>query len=103
MGKLIKEHLSMEQLILFNIYEEKKPKTIEQLQGLGIPRTTLVEHLRLLQRDGLITESKSGRTLIYFAVPEIADRMKEALEKLNNTYAYALRFIQQRRLKELKG
>lgn len=104
MPKLIlKEHISTEQLILMEIYEKEGPVTIEELQKtLSIPRTTIVEHLRLLDREGLIEKRKNGKTLEYYRIKEIADKMKEALGRLNDTYVHALGYIQQKRLKQMK-
>ena len=52
----ISKHLSVEQQELLFIYNKKsEPTTIEELQEeLKLPRTTIVDHLKLLEKDNFI-------------------------------------------------
>lgn len=105
MAGVLENYMSIEQQILLFIYEsEGKPVTIEELQEqLHMPRSTVVDHLNALERDGFLEMRKEGRKKQYFQVAEISVHVKEALNKLNDAYVYALGFIQQRRLRQLKS
>lgn len=105
-GGILKEHMSIEQLILLKIYSKKAiPTTIEELQNeINIPRTSLVEHLRLLKRDSFIIEERDGKSKIlkFYPVPEIAEKLYKALSNLSSAYVYALDHIRRVELKDIE-
>ena len=100
----ITKHISAEQLILLHIYKKKsQATTIEELQKeLELPRTSIVDHLRLLEQDSLLNKSKIGRVWHYYPIPEIAERILKALTELKSAYIYALHQIRELELKKLK-
>ncbi len=102
---VLNERLSKEQLILNEIYKKKvdEPTIIDELKkNLEVPRTTLTLHLNALEEAGLIRKEKSDKTIQYFQIPEISQKMRDALERLQSAYAFALTFVTQKRLKELE-
>ena len=107
MGKsILQERLSKEQLILNEVYNKgvDEPTTIEELtEKLEMPRTTLVQYLSSLEDAGFIHSEKKDRTIHFYQVREIAQRIRDALKELQSAYAFALTFIQQKRLRELEG
>ncbi len=100
----MKDHLSIEQLILLEVYKkEKEPTTIDELvRSINAPRTTLVEHLNLLARDGFLTIGKEGRVKQYWPREEIREEFSNALSRLTAAYVSALDKIRSQELKELK-
>ncbi len=105
MAKIVDDYIGLDNLIMLEIYrKDNKPVTIKDLiKTLNLPRSTIVDHLRFLERDGLILVKKEDREKIYRGVPEIADRIEESLKQLNEAYVYALGYIRQKQLKELKN
>ena len=103
-ASIISKHLSVEQQELLFIYNKKsEPTTIEELQGeLKLPRTTIVDHLKLLEKDNFILKEKKGKILNYYPVPEIAEKILSALSQLKSAYIYTLRQMRENELKSLK-
>lgn len=102
----MQERLSKEQLILNEIYQKgvDEPTTIEELtEKLEMPRTTLVQYISSLEDAGFVRSEKKDRTIHFYQVREIAQRIRDALKELQSAYTFALTFIQQRRLRELEG
>jgi len=103
---LLKGRLSIAQLILLYIYNKKNNEstTIEELQkDLGVPRSTVIDHLKILENDGLIHKEKDGRVWELFKPKEkYVEEMQESLNMLKEAYVHALGYIHQRRLKEVE-
>ena len=103
---LLKGRLSIAQLILTHIYSKnyEQETTIDELkEALGLPRSTIIDHLKLLENDGLIERSKDGRTWEFFKPKqEYAKEMEQSLSMLKEAYVHALGYISQRRLKEVE-
>lgn len=103
---LLRGKLSVAQLILLHIYNKtsNESTTIEELQDvLKLPRSTIVDHIKMLENDGLIDRSKDGRTWELFKPKEnYANEMKNSLNMLKEAYVHALGYIHQRRLKEVE-
>ncbi|MDL2285124.1 metalloregulator ArsR/SmtB family transcription factor [Desulfovibrio sp. OttesenSCG-928-F07] len=66
-------------LLLFEQGEEISIKTIVEL--FSFSRTTIVHHLDVLERAGLITPRREGKNALYHANPEI---LMQALTDLSN-------------------
>lgn len=103
-ASIITKHLSVEQRILLYIYNKKsQPTTIEELQKeLDLPRTTIVDHLKLLEQDNLISKDKNGKIWNYYPIPQISEKIFTALSQLKSAYVYALTQIRENELKNLK-
>lgn len=102
--KVLKDHMSVEQLILLEVYKKKgKPTTIDELiNELNLPRTTLAEHIGALERDGFFRVEKEGRIKKFFPVPEVHEKIMTSLAQLRSMYVYALDNIHKRELKQLE-
>lgn len=104
--KLLKDYLTVDQIIMYEICTPgSEPKTIEHLQQkLGMPRSTVVDHLDMLVKDGLVVVKKDDeRNKNFYVIREDAgEKIKTAIEKLNQAYVYALGIVRQKQLKELK-
>jgi len=104
---LLKGRLSISQLILLHIYgkKNKETTTIDELKdSIKLPRSTIIDHLKILENDGLISKSKERRTWELFKPNEkyAADEMEKSLNMLKEAYVHALGFIHHRRLKEVE-
>ncbi len=101
---ILKNHLSIEQLILMEVYKrENEPTTIDELiSAVKAPRTTVVEHLNLLEREGLLSVSKTGRVKNYWPEKEVQEHFNNAFSSLTAAYIFALDKIRTNELKELK-
>ena len=103
---LLRGKLSVSQLILLHIYNKQNnmATTIEELEEtLNLPRSTIVDHIKFLENDGLILRTKDGRVWELFKPREdYAEEMKESLNMLKEAYGHALGYIHQRRLKEVE-
>jgi len=104
MYRVLKERMSIDQIILFYVYSKKtKSTSIEEVaEKLSLPRSTVVGHLQMLEADGFLREEKEGRTKLFYPVAEIADKFYTALANLSSAYIYALDHIRKTELKELK-
>lgn len=103
---LLKGRLSVSQLILLHVYNKKNNETttIEELKEvLNLPRSTIIDHLRLLENDALVIRDKEGRTWeLYKPNEEYAKEMEKSLNLLKQAYVHALGYIHQRRLREVE-
>jgi len=102
--KILKEHMSIEQLILMEVYKKKgKATTIEDLiDQLNIPRTTIADHLNSLERDGFLKVEKKDRIKKFYPVPEVHEKVMNSLAQLRSMYVYALDSIRKKELKQLE-
>src|SRR3989344_2138864 len=103
---LLKGRLSISQLILLYIYSKKDDKgtTIEELtDNLNLPRSTVVDHLKFLENDGLVVRAKEGRVWEMFKPQQkYANEMEDSLNALKEAYVHALGYVSQRRLREVE-
>lgn len=104
MDKIMKNHMSLQQQILFYIYKKSgKPTKIEELkEELNMPRSTVVLHLHALERDGLVAVAKDGKEKLYFPVQEVHKEVYEGLAALHTAYVSALTAIRKKELKEME-
>ena len=104
MDKVMKNHMSLEQQILFFVYKKKgQPTKIEELRKeLNIPRSTIVLHLSTLERDGLISLAKEGKEKLYFSVSDVHEEIFRGLATLHSAYVTALTAIRKKELKEME-
>jgi DNA-binding MarR family transcriptional regulator len=104
MVDILNDYMSVNQLILIEIYAKKDTSiTIEELQKkIEIPRSTLVDHIESLKKDGFIIMRKEGRIKRFYPVPEISDKIFNSLQTLRLAYVNALGFIREKQLKEIE-
>ena len=100
---IILKHFNVEQQILLFVYNKNEPLTIEELiKELKLPRTTIVDNLKILEKDYLISKGKKGKLLNYSTVEGISDKLLPALNQLKSAYISALRQSRENELKILK-
>ncbi len=103
MDKILKNHMSLEQQLLYYIYKKgSKPTKIEEVKkDLGVPRSTIVLHLHALERDGLVSVEKNGKEKLFFPVQEVHKEVFDGLAALHNAYVTALTTIRKREIREM--
>lgn len=103
---ILRGRLSVSQLILLYVYGKQSDQstTIDELtEVLKLPRSTIIDHLKLLENDGLLLREKEGRTWELFKPQQkYAEEMQHSLNMLKQAYVHALGYISQRRLKEVE-
>ncbi|HCN05302.1 MAG TPA: transcriptional regulator [Bacteroidetes bacterium] len=69
----------------------KGPASLKELaEPFGLTLPSLLEHMRLLERSGLVTSTKHGRTRHYSIVPEPFERMSEWLDRQRSIWTKRL-------------
>ena len=100
----IRDYFTVDQLVLLFFYENgNKPASIEDIKKhLNAPRSTLVDHLESLRIDGFLKVKKDGKMKYYGVDPDIMEKVGKSLGSLREAYVYALGFIRQKQLKEIR-